>query len=903
MTRLLLAVLSIAAAAPARADLIAPFTLNLSQLGGSASYSGLTIASGLNFEYGLSTTANGSIVFGQSTPTSSVGLLYGNGPDTTGSVWIEPKLPDGSFGAPQKIVDGLTGVVTDVRTLSNGYLLVDSGAGGAGGSGTRVMSFYTQTGTLVGSMNFTYPSGGWEHSTGMSYVVGNANGTDTIYFIVGSQADDAATTATVTTSGLVTSTLKGDSVYSMVVDPTGGQVQIVSAPVQIATGLRNPFGLSFDSLGDLIIGDNGIDGAHPVNELGADTLDLIPADLIGTQLFDFGFPNSYVNFATGQYVSGDPGATPPLAAFLPVEDSMGNLQSSEGLSDMAYAAPGSLPFVGPEGGEIIGFHGVFDAGGSANYDNALEYYDFASGLYYPILDAGTPGVGHIDSVAIDGHVLYLGEMTSTGLVNGLAGLGGGDIYEFDFSSAYVPEPSTWMLGALGSAALLISRRRLLLGATAGVLQARNAPYGAVPSPRQLQWHKMEVYGFLHFTVNTFTGREWGNGDEDPSIFNPTAFDADAIVAGLKAGGMRGVILTCKHHDGFCLWPTKATEHCVRNSSWRAGKGDVVRNISDAARRAGLKFGVYLSPWDRNSAFYGKPEYLQIYRQQLTELLTGYGDIFEVWFDGANGGDGYYGGAREKRLIDKTTYYEWPKTWDLVRSLQPNASIFSDVGPDIRWVGNERGHANETCWETYDPVGLEGGAPVPGRVRDKDGQVGTRNGSHWMPPECDVSIRPGWFWHAEEDTRVKSARQLMDLYYQSVGRGGSLLLNVPPDRRGLLGDADLASLKAFGTMVSNTFRDNLLAHARIKKDVYSTPQDISFDVIKLREDISLGQRVDAFEVDSWKDGSWSTIAKGTSIGACRLIRLPERVTTKQLRLRITQSAATPVLAEFGAFLEA
>jgi hypothetical protein len=418
----------------------------------------LTIASGLNFEYGLATTANGSIVFGQSLPTSSVGLLYGLGPATTGSVWIEPKMPDGTLGAPQKIVDGLAGVVTDVRTLSNGDILVDSGAGGAGGAGTRLMSFYTQAGTPLGSMSFSYPSGGWEHSTGMSFVVGNSNGTDTVYFLVGSQADQATTTSTVTTSGLVTSTLNGDSVYRMVVDPTGGQVQVVSAPVQVATGLRNPFGLSLDSLGDLVIGDNGIDGPHVVNQTGADTLDLIPAALIGTQVFDFGFPHSYVDFATGLYVSGDPNATAPLTAFRPVPDSNGVLQSSEGLAGMAYAAPGSLPFVGPDGGEIVVFHGVFDAGGSANYDNAVEYYDFASGLYYPILDAGAPGVGHIDSVAINGHVLYLGEMTSTGLVNGLAGLGGGDIYAFDFSAASTPEPSTWVMGGLGLALLWRARK-------------------------------------------------------------------------------------------------------------------------------------------------------------------------------------------------------------------------------------------------------------------------------------------------------------------------------------------------------------------------------------------------------------------------------------------------------------
>jgi alpha-L-fucosidase len=327
----------------------------------------------------------------------------------------------------------------------------------------------------------------------------------------------------------------------------------------------------------------------------------------------------------------------------------------------------------------------------------------------------------------------------------------------------------------------------------------------------------------------------------------------------------------------------------------------VRDVADAARRAGLMFGVYLSPWDRNSALYGKPEYIAMYRAQLRELLTGYGEIFEVWFDGANGGDGYYGGAREKRLIDKTVYYDWANTWELVRQLQPNAVIFSDVGPDIRWVGNEKGFANETCWETYDPVGLNGAAAVPGQVRDKDGQTGTRGGSRWMPPECDVSIRPGWFWHAEEDGRVKTAAELMDLYYKSVGRGGSMLLNVPPDRRGLLGDADLKSLREFGAAVSGTFAENLAAGAKWNGAFeYSLGREISFDVVRLRENISLGQRVDAFEIECKRGSEWVSVAKASSMGACRLLRLPERVQTNAVRLRVTQAAAKPQLAEFGLF---
>ena len=235
----------------------------------------------------------------------------------------------------------------------------------------------------------------------------------------------------------------------------------------------------------------------------------------------------------------------------------------------------------------------------------------------------------------------------------------------------------------------------------------------------------------------------GRGRRKSSDFNPTDFDAAAICALLKKAGSRGIILTCKHHDGFCLWPTKTTEHSIRFSPYKDGKGDIVRELSDAAARFGLDFGVYVSPWDRNNAAYGTAAYLDIYRRQVRELLTGYGPIFEIWHDGANGGSGFYGGARETRTIDKAHYYDWPTTWALERQLQPNAVIFSDVGPDIRWVGNEQGIAGETCWATYSPVAASGGTAVPGDVREKESTVGTRNGKFWMPAECDVSIRPCW----------------------------------------------------------------------------------------------------------------------------------------------------------------
>ncbi|HZT43794.1 MAG TPA: alpha-L-fucosidase [Chthonomonadaceae bacterium] len=463
-----------------------------------------------------------------------------------------------------------------------------------------------------------------------------------------------------------------------------------------------------------------------------------------------------------------------------------------------------------------------------------------------------------------------------------------------------------------------------------------APYGALPSERQLRWQAMETYAFLHFTVNTFTDKEWGYGDEDPNVFSPTAFDPDQIVTALKAAGMKGVILTCKHHDGFCLWPTKTTDHNLSKSRWQNGKGDVVKAIAEACRRHGLKFGVYLSPWDRNNSHYGTPEYVRIYRAQLTELLTHYGPIFEVWHDGANGGDGYYGGARETRSIDRKTYYDWPQTWAMVRQLQPEAVIFSDAGPDIRWVGNESGYANDTCWATYDPVGEDGGPAAPGDVRSELSGTGTRHGSRWLPPECDVSIRPGWFWHTAENDRVKTPDQLLDLYYRSVGHGASFLLNVPPDREGRLYAADVASLRQFGARLHATFRTNLANGATLTAsnvrgndpaygpdklldndrysywatdDAVTTPElivdmgkETRFNVVRLRENIKLGQRIEAFALDTWQNGAWQEIARGTSIGACRLIRLPDDVTTSKVRLRITQCPVCPALSDFGLFAE-
>lgn len=440
---------------------------------------------------------------------------------------------------------------------------------------------------------------------------------------------------------------------------------------------------------------------------------------------------------------------------------------------------------------------------------------------------------------------------------------------------------------------------------------------------------MEFYGFLHFTVNTFTDKEWGYGDENPEVFNPTDFDADQIVTAARMAGMKGLILTAKHHDGFCLWPSKFTEHSVAGSKWKGGKGDVVKEISEACRRQKMRFGIYLSPWDRNNKDYASAAYITYYRNQLRELLTSYGDVFTVWFDGANGGDGFYGGARETRKIDNRTYYDWPVTQQLVRDLMPGASMFSDAGPDFRWVGNERGVAGDPCWATLNNEGRRPGGTSDGL------NSGERPGTHWIPAECDVSIRPGWFYHSQEDSKVKTPAELVDLYYKSVGRGACLNLNLPPDRRGRIHDNDIASLREFRRILDATFAKNLVRGARVTasnernggssfaaknlldgkngtywstEDSITTPevvlsfkQPVRFNVVDLREYLPLGQRIEAFALDQWKDGQWAELARGTSIGNRRLIR-SGFITTEKLRLRIVGAPVAPALAELGLYAE-
>jgi len=426
-----------------------------------------------------------------------------------------------------------------------------------------------------------------------------------------------------------------------------------------------------------------------------------------------------------------------------------------------------------------------------------------------------------------------------------------------------------------------------------------------PTPQQLAWQEMEFIAFTHFGINTFTNREWGTGREDPKLFNPTAFDANQWVRVFKQAGMKMIILTAKHHDGFCLWPSKFTDHSVKNSPWRGGKGDVVREVAEACRRGGLKFGIYLSPWDRHEHTYGdSPAYNRFFMNQLTELLTNYGQVTEVWFDGACGE-----GPNGRRQV-----YDWPAYYALIRRLQPNALI-AICGPDIRWVGNESGVARQSEWSVQ---------PANPTRHGKSGLV-------WYPAECDVSIRPGWFYHPQHDTRVKSLKHLVDIYFKSIGRNSVLLLNVPPDRRGLIHENDARRLRELRAYLDATFRTNLAegrkatassvldpAHGPEKaldadpttwwmaaEDDSSATIEIdlgeatTFNVSMLQEHIALGQRVEEYAIEAWDGKGWKTFAQGTTIGHKKLDRFPE-VTARRVRIIIRRSRANPTLRAFGLF---
>ncbi len=451
----------------------------------------------------------------------------------------------------------------------------------------------------------------------------------------------------------------------------------------------------------------------------------------------------------------------------------------------------------------------------------------------------------------------------------------------------------------------------------------------VPSEKQLAWHELEQYAFIHFTTNTFTGKEWGYGDEDPAIFNPSALDADQWVRVIKEAGLKAVILTCKHHDGFTLWPSQYTTHSLKASPYKNGKGDLVREVSEACKKYGLKFGIYLSPWDRNHPEYGKPAYVEYYRNQLKELFTNYGPVFEMWFDGANGGDGYYGGKREKRSINGATYYDWPRTLDLVRDLEPKIVFFSDAGPDIRWVGNERGVAGQTNWNSITKDTLYAGKSGIENLLN----TGSEFGKSWIPAEVDVSIRPGWFYHAEEDSKVKSPEKLFEIYLTSVGRGSNLLLNIPPDRRGLIHENDVAALKAWKKMLDDSFSRNLARAGKASAGTvrsgskrfrasnlndgntstywaapdgktsaelvvsWSGKQTICF--VSLQEYIRLGQRVKSFTLEVRQGNGWKEVARETTIGYKRILKL-DPVETDAIRIKILDAKACPVLSEIAVF---
>jgi len=440
-----------------------------------------------------------------------------------------------------------------------------------------------------------------------------------------------------------------------------------------------------------------------------------------------------------------------------------------------------------------------------------------------------------------------------------------------------------------------------------------------PSPPQLAWHETEFYLFFHFGPNTFTNLEWGHGTETEDLFNPTELDCDQWCRIAKQAGAKGVIITAKHHDGFCLWPSKFSQHTVRESKWRDGKGDVLQELAGAARRHGLKLGFYLSPWDRNHPQYGTPEYNEVYAQTLTELLTGYGELFEIWWDGANGE-----GPNGKRQV-----YDFHRFEKIAAQLQPNAVIFSDIGPGCRWAGNEQGRIlTETNWGTLDTAGFHRGAGGPPTDTLNQGNV---NGAHWIPAECDVSIRPGWFYHAEEDNKVKSSEQLFDIYLNSVGRGANLILNVPPDRRGKIHAQDSAALVAFGKKVRESLDDNLLRSGKTRVGIsrnytlpdplmgnmvdgdrstyesmqtrsaelpfvqFDFPRKLKFNTLVLREHIAAGQRVGAFKVEIKEGKAWREVSRSKTIGARRILSFPE-VEARAIRVTMLQFKDIPGINE-------
>lgn len=455
-----------------------------------------------------------------------------------------------------------------------------------------------------------------------------------------------------------------------------------------------------------------------------------------------------------------------------------------------------------------------------------------------------------------------------------------------------------------------------------------SPVLPVPTAEQLEWQEKELFAFIHFTVNTFTNKEWGYGDENPNLFNPSELDAGQWTKVLKEAGFKGAILTAKHHDGFCLWPSRFTDHSVKNIKWMNGKGDVVGSLQKACKENGIEFGIYLSPWDRNRSDYALPSYVKYYQNQLNELINTYGPIFEIWFDGANGGDGYYGGAREMRKIDDQIYYKWSESFKIVKSYNSQTIIRGDAraSSDSRWCGNEKGYIGETNWNMVTPETLIALGKDKERLTLLNS--GDENGKVWMPAEVDVSIRPGWFYHESEDSLVKTPDQLFDIYLNSIGRGAPLLLNVAPDKNGLIPERDARSLLLWKKKIDESFSNDLATNAKISvtsfrgksaqyaatnlndgnKDTYwatddgitsgtiecdfGTSQKIQF--IILQEYLKLGQRVKSFNVEIFQNGGWKLVAGATTIGYKRILMLGS-VETSNIRINILGARACPVVS--------
>lgn len=450
-----------------------------------------------------------------------------------------------------------------------------------------------------------------------------------------------------------------------------------------------------------------------------------------------------------------------------------------------------------------------------------------------------------------------------------------------------------------------------------VFAVAQKPAQPLPTKAQLAWHDLEFYWFIHFGPNTFTGKEWGHGDEPSEIFNPTELDTRQWARIAKASGAKGIILTAKHHDGFCLWPSEFSTHTVRESKWKNGRGDVVGDLAKACKEYGLKFGVYLSPWDRNHPKYGTAAYNDVYINTMKELIRKYGPFFEFWWDGANG-EGPNGKKQE---------YDFPRFEQTIRQLAPNTVVFSDIGPDVRWVGNEKGIAGETNWNYLDTAGFKRGVGSPPTDTLNQGNI---NGANWIPAECDVSIRPGWFYHAAEDDKVKSPEELFDLYLKSVGRGANFLLNVPPDQRGLIHEYDSASLVGFRKLLDENFKNDLVRGSRaelhttgsiFKRTKFSDGDPASFERINdfqnsrlwikfnetkkvncivIQEAIQHGQHVISGEIELLNGSQPVKTIPFTTIGRKRIISFPA-VEANAFNIIIKEAKTEPMISEVSAYL--